>query len=113
MQDFHDYLDLARVFWALDQERLEAISQSDTAAPAFRSLARYVQELKTDMKAAESTSNESEHAAVTKVAIRLAGVPQDELVGALSGLPARPQSAPRRRGWWRIIAGSLCLSPRL
>lgn len=106
MHDFHDYLDLARVFWALDDDRIDAISQSDTAAPPFRDLAGYIQELKSDMKASESSDKESELAAITKVAIRLAGVPQEELVGALSGLPARPPTESRRKGWWRIIAGS-------
>lgn len=109
MHDFHDYLDLARVFWALDDERIEAISQSETAARAFRSLARYILELKAEMEKGESTDRESEIAAITKVAIRLAGVPEEELVGALSGLPARPPAASRRKGWWRMLAGLIAL----
>lgn len=113
LHDFHEYLDLARVFWALDDERVEAISRSDTAAPTFRELARYIQELKAEMNTTGATGKEAEMAAITKVAVRLAGVPQEELVGALSGLPARQSTGTRRKGWRRIIAGSLWLTPRL
>lgn len=106
MQDFHEYIDLARVFWALDDERIEAIAQSETASPVFRDIAAYVQELKGELKDRARVDKEMELAAVTKIAVRLAGIPDDELVGALSGLPKRESQQSRRRGWWGMIAGT-------
>ena len=105
MHDFHEYMDLARVFWALDDERIEAIAQSETASPTFRDVAVYVQELKAELKDRGRLDEETELAAITKIAVRLASIPDDELVGALSGLPKRESQTSRRRGWWGLIAG--------
>lgn len=106
MHDFHEYMDLARVFWALDDERIEAIAQSETASSAFRDVAAYVRELKAELKDRARADKEIELAGITKVAVRLASIPDDELVGGLSGLPRREAQPNRRRGWWGVIAGA-------
>lgn len=70
--DFHEHLDTARLWWDLDEAVLRAIAEGRATQEPFRKIALYVLELKA---ASTVPQGEEDTAALTKIAVRIAGAP--------------------------------------
>ncbi|MEA2451972.1 MAG: hypothetical protein QOG04_682 [Actinomycetota bacterium] len=71
--DFQGHLDTARLWWDLDDGVLRAIAEGRSTREPFRAIALYVLDLKARASVEDPADNT---AALTKIAIRVAGTPE-------------------------------------
>ena len=74
MEDFDRHLDSARLWWGLDDVVLAAIIEGKATAEPFRRIASYTRSLRS--AAGPAPTEDQVNASITKIAIRLAAMPE-------------------------------------